>query len=161
MSKIIFYFIFYISILVNAQTGTSPLTEPIVPNEVKAGFDELILGERDPFRKPRYLEELEEQVAEKNAPPQIITEDEKVEAIRRWPIRDYRLVAIMWNIENPKVIVADKRGTLHTMQKNYRLGNKNGIISSIGEGEMVVVEQGVPVVVKIDKPESNGRGRRR
>lgn len=107
-----------------------------------------LLGDRDPFQRPKYIDDLE---ADATATVNIDkTEDERVEAIRRWPLRDYKAKAIMWDIQNPKVIIVDRKGTLHLLKKNYRIGNRSGMITAINEGEIIVTENGIPVVIKIE-----------
>lgn len=106
------------------------------------------LGERDPFQRPKYIDDLESDL-NRNANLDT-TEDERIEAIRRWPLRDYRATAIMWDIQNPKVMIVDRKGTLHLLKKNYRIGNRNGIITAIHEGEIIVTENKIPVVITIE-----------
>ncbi|MBC7754836.1 MAG: pilus assembly protein PilP [Moraxellaceae bacterium] len=106
------------------------------------------LGARDPFQRPKYIDDIE---ADLNRNANLdSTEDERVEAIRRWPLRDYRATAIMWDIKDPKVMVVDRKGTLHLLKKNYRIGNRNGIITAIHEGEIIVTENKIPVVISIE-----------
>ena len=106
------------------------------------------LGDRDPFQRPKYIDDLESDLI-KNANIDT-TEDDRVEAIRRWPLRAYKAIAIMWDIQNPKVMVVDPKGTLHLLKKNYRMGNRNGMITAINEGEIIVTESSIPVVIKIE-----------
>lgn len=106
------------------------------------------LGERDPFQRPKYIDDIE---ADLNRNANLdSTEDERVEAIRRWPLRDYKATAIMWDIKSPKVMIVDRKGTLHLLKKNYRIGNRNGIITAIHEGEIIVTENKIPVVLSIE-----------
>ena len=136
------------------QASDAVLNEQDVQNGIKQLNDmtsnskSFNLGERDPFQRPKYIDELEMD-ASKNADLDAI-EDDRVEAIRRWPLRDYRATAIMWDISNPKVMIVDRRGTLHLLKKNYRIGNRSGIITAINEGEILVTENGMPIVIKIE-----------
>ncbi len=106
--------------------------------------------EPDPFRKPIYLLEIEEEALR----PQTIDGkfiNEKVEAIRRWPLLSYHLIGIIWDVQNPKVMITDPNGKLHLLKRNYRIGDRGGIITSILEGSMTVIQDGVPVVVPLNK----------
>ena len=134
------------------QALDAVVNEQDVQNGIKQlnNSNSLSLGERDPFQRPKYIDDLELD-ASKNANLDS-TEDDRVEAIRRWPLRDYRATAIMWDISNPKVMIVDRRGTLHLLKKNYRIGNRSGIITAINEGEIIVTENGMPVVMKIEGP---------
>ncbi len=121
--------------------------------ELKQGVKQIVqpelgLGERDPFQRPKYIDDIEaDSIRNANLDS---TEDEKIEAIRRWPLRDYHATAIMWDIKSPKVMFVDRKGTLHLLKKNYRIGNRNGIITAITEGEIIITERGIPVVMTIE-----------
>lgn len=109
---------------------------------------ELSNPDRDPFRKPLYILELEE----KSLKPQKTEEvriDDKIEAIRRWPLRDYRLVGVIWDVRSPKAMIVDPSNTMHLLKRNYRIGDKDGIISAISEGTITVIQDNIPVVIDI------------
>lgn len=106
--------------------------------------------DRDPFRKPLYILELEEQI-KKPQKTEVVTIDDRIEAIRRWPLREYKLVGIIWDVSSPKAMIVDPANTMHLLKRNYRIGNKNGIISMISEGGITVVQENIPVVIAIAK----------
>lgn len=110
----------------------------------KPANTEFRLGERDPFAPPKYIKE---KLLVK--PEEVI--DSQMEAIRRWPLSDYRLKGVIWDVKNPKAMIVDKVNTLHLLKKNYRIGNHEGIISQINESEIIVVQKGVPAVLTIDR----------
>jgi Tfp pilus assembly protein PilP len=140
-----------ISMLIFIFTTVAMAQMPVVlPQEAQKGAAQILLGERDPFQRPKYIEEMEQEEATNTVTTELV-EDERVEAIRRWPIKDYKPIAVIWDVQNPKVMVIDRKGTMHLLKKNYRIGNRNGMITSINEGEIVVVENGVPNVMKIEK----------
>lgn len=113
------------------------------------------LGERDPFKRPKYIDDLEIDIPTtdgldgKNI-------DETTDAIRRWPLKMYKPIAVIWDVQSPKVMILDPNKTMHLLKKNYRIGNQNGLITSINEGEIVVTENGIPNVIKIVSSESSG-----
>lgn len=131
----------------SGQIGTPPI---VLPKEVQKGVTQILLGERDPFQRPKYIDDMEEEEVSKAVPVEN-AEDDRVEAIRRWPIKDYKPIAVIWDVQNPKVMIVDRKGTMHLLKKNYRIGNKNGMVTSINEGEIIVVESGIPNVMKIEK----------
>ena len=123
-------------------------TSGILFKHTKSYVGELSNPDRDPFRKPLYILELEE----KNLKPQKTESnriDDKIEAIRRWPLRDYRLVGVIWDVRNPKAMIVDPSNTMHLLKRNYRIGDKDGIISTISEGSITVIQDNVPVVMSI------------
>ncbi len=134
----------------NENPAQKALEAIVNEQDVQNGAKQIVnsLGERDPFQRPKYIDDLESDL-NRNANLDT-TEDDRVEAIRRWPLRDYKATAIMWDIQNPKVMMVDRRGTLHLLKKNYRIGNRNGMITAINEGEIIVTENSIPVVIKIE-----------
>ena len=128
----------------------------ILFKHTKSYVGELSNPDRDPFRKPLYILELEE----KNLKPQKTEAesnriDDKIEAIRRWPLRDYRLVGVIWDVRNPKAMIVDPSNTMHLLKRNYRVGDKDGIISTISEGSITVIQDNVPVVISISGSTNN------
>lgn len=120
----------------------------ILFKHTKSYVGELSNPDRDPFRKPLYILELEE----KTLKPQKTEEvriDDKIEAIRRWPLRDYRLVGVIWDVRSPKAMIVDPSNTMHLLKRNYRIGDKDGIISAISEGTITVIQDNIPVVIDI------------
>lgn len=120
----------------------------ILFKHTKSYVGELSNPDRDPFRKPLYILELEE----KSLRPQKTEEiriDDKIEAIRRWPLRDYRLVGVIWDVRNPKAMIVDPSNTMHLLKRNYRIGDKDGIISAISEGTITIIQDNIPVVMDI------------
>ncbi len=160
MNKLIYLTILTLSFLADAQESG-----PIVnPEEVNVGIQAIqeapLLGERDPFEKPKYIQELEAEAAKAGViDPNENAEDGMVEAIRRYSLGEYRPVAIIWDVKDPKVMITDKTGTMHLLRKNYRIGNKEGIITAINEGEIVVTERGIPRVLGIRNATQNGGNR--
>ncbi len=144
-----------------AKAPAPPVSRPsispasgILFKHTKSYVGELSNPDRDPFRKPLYILELEE----KSLRPQKTEEiriDDKIEAIRRWPLRDYRLVGVIWDVRNPKAMIVDPSNTMHLLKRNYRIGDKDGIISAISEGTITVIQDNIPVVIDISGSSSN------
>lgn len=130
-----------------SRPNISPSTG-ILFKHTRSYVGELSNPDRDPFRKPMYILENEE----KTLKPQKTEEvriDDKMEAIRRWPLRDYRLVGVIWDVRSPKAMIVDPSNTMHLLKRNYRIGDKDGIISAISEGTITVVQDNIPVVINI------------
>lgn len=109
--------------------------------------------EKDPFRKPRNLLDIEEELTR----PKRIQDnqiDEKMEAIRRWPLQQYKLIAVIWDVSNPKAMIADPDGKKHLLKRSYRIGDQDGLITNINEGSITVLQGNVPVVVSLLKEEN-------
>lgn len=68
--------------------------------------------------------------------------DESVEPQRRWALRNYTLVGIIWNVSRPKAMITDKQGALHMFYVKDKIGNNEGQITAIHNGEVVISEKG-------------------
>lgn len=112
-------------------------------------INDMLIGDRNPFMPPRYILEMEYYVEPQRNTPVIDPIDGKMEAIRRWPLNDYQVLGIIWDVKSPKALVRDRNGTLHIVKKNQRIGNSEGLISEINEGELLVVEKGIPRTLKL------------
>lgn len=144
---------------IQSQPNTSVMPQQMTngPTSAPSLGSDIGLGERDPFRPPKYLVDLEYEKSKPPPPPPKAVEpdviDDKMEAIRRWPLEQYKLIAIIWDVKNPKAMIIDSARTMHLLKKNYRIGNREGVITSITEGEIVVTERGVPVTIKLQSNE--------
>lgn len=75
--------------------------------------------------------------------------DESVEPQRRWAIRHYKLVGIIWNVSQPKAMITDRENTLHMFMIKDRIGNNEGQITAIRDGEVVINEKGSEIRLKL------------
>jgi hypothetical protein len=144
------------------QNQTPPAKQEISTGTEEAGLifkhttsyvGDLNSPDRDPFRKPYYILELEEQskkpevkIADESETKRI---DDKMEAIRRWPLQDYKLVGVIWDVKNPKAMIVDPANTMHLLKRNYRIGDRSGVITSISEGSITVIQNNVPVIMEL------------
>ena len=134
-----------------ADTGSNVGSNDYVPKINPYKFTDSYIGditsdEKDPFRKPKNLLDLEEELKR----PKRIQDnqiDEKMEAIRRWPLQQYRLIAVIWDVSNPKAMIEDPDKRKHLLKRNYRIGDQDGLITKINEGS-----NGIPT------PSENSKG---
>lgn len=105
---------------------------------------------RDPFAKPKSLIEKEVESVKPTLDPSVYI-DMRIEAIRRFPLRNYLLVGIIFDVDNPKAMVKDPENNMHLMTTNQRIGNQEGLIVKIERGELVVEEKGKLVTLKLRK----------
>jgi type IV pilus assembly protein PilP len=52
----------------------------------------------------------------------------------------FKLVGILWDVHDPKAMVRSPRGKVFLVRKKTRIGNSNGYVAAIREGEIVVIE---------------------
>lgn len=124
-----------------AQPGTVPGT-PGAPTPTKSGGSELselegflepfiydVVNRRDPFLP--YAEYVPVDTAAPTRP---------MSPAQRFDLDQLRLVGIMWDIRDPKAMFMDPEAEVIVLGRDEGIGNKNGYIASIREGEVVVVE---------------------
>lgn len=75
--------------------------------------------------------------------------DESVDPKRRWALRHYKLIAAIWDVQQPKAIIIDKNDEGNIYYIGERVGNNEGVITAISNGEVTVIEKGVKHVLKI------------
>jgi len=59
---------------------------------------------------------------------------------QRWELEQLRLIGIMWDIKDPKAMFMDPEKDVMILGRDESIGNRNGYIAAIREGEVVVVE---------------------
>lgn len=60
--------------------------------------------------------------------------------LQRWDLDRFNVVAIMWEIRQPKAMVKDPDGKMYMIGKSTKIGRNAGQVVAIREGEVVVVE---------------------
>lgn len=106
------------------------------------------LSARDPFRLP---EELIIKIRQKNANSNVGGLDPSVQAIRRYPLANYNLVGIIWDVKNPKAMFMDRDKAIHMVRVNDFIGNAKGVVVSIQSGAVTVLEGKIPQIIKLAK----------
>jgi type IV pilus assembly protein PilP len=88
-----------------------------------------IVNRRDPFQA--YAEYVP---PEDTGPPRALS------PAQRWDLEQLKLVGIMWDIKDPKAMFLDPEEEVMILGRDESIGNRNGYIAAIREGEVVVVE---------------------
>jgi type IV pilus assembly protein PilP len=105
------------------MTGISELEgflEPFIYDEV---------NRRDPF------------LAYGVAAPTGETEAPRILApIQKFPLSDFRLVGVLWDVKTPKAMVVTSNNELFIVERDQSIGIDNGYVAAIRESEIVVVE---------------------
>jgi type IV pilus assembly protein PilP len=113
---------------------------PVVPqfaSDEQYNYDPT--GRRDPF-KP-YKTYRPAPVVTSTSPGGVVTKvvDES-DPLQRWDLDRFAVVAIMWEVRQPKAMVKDPDGKMFLIGKNTKIGRNSGHVVTIREGEVVVVE---------------------
>jgi type IV pilus assembly protein PilP len=103
--------------------GESPLSSMMQP------YEYLDLGRKDPFQKP---------VLEKPLAPGAF--HGPVLPLQRFSLDQLQLIGIIWDVAHPRAMLKDPQGKIHMLGPNAKIGNQNGYIAAIREGEVVVIE---------------------
>ena len=59
---------------------------------------------------------------------------------QRFALEELRLVGVMWEVKDPKAMFMDPDQEVLVLGRDESIGNRNGYIAAIREGEVVVVE---------------------
>lgn len=91
-------------------------------------------GRRDPFKPFRAIRT--------NDGPASKAENKEpdLEPLQNFDLEQLNVIGILWDVRQPKALVMDSTGKVHTLVKNTKLGRNNGYVAAIREGEVVVVE---------------------
>lgn len=127
----------------SAQPGTpAPPAGEVNPANVAAmantGISELegflepfiydIVNRRDPFQA--YAEYVP--IDENNNRP--------LSPAQKFELEQLKLIGIMWDVKDPKAMFVDPDSEVLVLGRDESIGNRNGYIAAIREGEVVVVE---------------------
>ena len=121
----------------SSAAGAAPAPGAPIPTE--GGIAELegflepfiydIVNRRDPFQPwSEYIPNDDSNASRALSPAQ------------RWELEKLKLIGIMWDIRDPKAMFLDPDQDVMILGRDESIGNKNGYIAAIREGEVVVVE---------------------
>ncbi len=88
-----------------------------------------MVNRRDPF-----LPYAEFMPADDQGPARALT------PAQRFALEEMRLVGVMWDVKDPKAMFMDPEDEVLVLGRDESIGNRNGYIAAIREGEVVVVE---------------------
>lgn len=91
-------------------------------------------GRRDPFRPYRILRVGSDQTGDKGGEAVLL------EPLQTYDIDQLTILGILWDVRQPRALVQDGDGKVHTLVKHTKIGRNNGYVAAIREGEVVVIE---------------------
>lgn len=105
-------------------------------------------GRRDPFFPPMTLTPIiPPGAAGPSVPqaPQAQSPDSRDNVVSDDPLltyylRDYRLIGILWEVQDPKAMVRTPDNRVLTLHLKMKLGRENALVAAIRESELVVIE---------------------
>ncbi len=115
--------------------GAAPTSE-----EVEAGLEYAYspVGKRDPFRS--FLIDEANAAAQKAAAPARPVENLRCGPLCKWDLEQLRLVAIVSGVSSPIAMVESPDGNGYMVRRGAFIGKRNGKVTNIRPGEMVVTE---------------------
>lgn len=116
----------------------APVTQDVVSGGSNSGLAELegflepfiydVPNRRDPFLA------FAEFIPQEEGPLRALT------PAQRYALEELRLVGVMWEVKDPKAMFMDPDDEVLVLGRDESIGNRNGYIAAIREGEVVVVE---------------------
>lgn len=91
-------------------------------------------GRRDPFRPYRVIR------TDSPAKTPEVSVDSLLEPLQRYDLDQLSVMGILWDVRQPRALLRDTEGRIHTVVKNTKVGRNNGYVAAIREGEVVVIE---------------------
>lgn len=114
------------------------MAAPLIPGRMTEGFVYNPEGRRDPFFPFRGVPGKVAPVpVEKAVDP--LSYDPK-DPLQAYQLQEYKLVAVMWDVREPRAMVATPDGKVWTIRQKYRLGKEGAVVAVIREGEIVVAQ---------------------
>lgn len=92
-------------------------------------------GKRDPFKPYRNIRASLDLGKDKRV------QEKDLEPLERYDIEKIQVVAILWEVQNPRAILRTPEGSTHSVVKNSKVGRNFGRVVAIREGELVVQEK--------------------
>jgi type IV pilus assembly protein PilP len=62
------------------------------------------------------------------------------DSLENYDVNQLRVVAILWDVQDPKAMLAGSSKKMFMVHKRSKIGRNSGYVASIREGEVVVVE---------------------
>ncbi len=139
--RLIFTLIFFGTQLLKAETTTTnPPPDPNINSDSAVVERSIIQGfmdpfpydpndKRDPFRPP---------IEDKQLPAGAL--HGPLLPLQRFDLNQLKLMAVIWDVARPKALIKDPEGKTHIIGPNAKIGQKNGYVAVVREGEIVVIE---------------------
>lgn len=122
-----------------ATTAPPDEPQPLTSAQASSGISELegflepfiydIVNRRDPFQAFAEFVPLDDSGPQRPLSP-----------AQRFDLEQLQLIGIMWDIKEPKAMFVDPDKEVLVLGRDESIGNRNGYIAAIREGEVVVVE---------------------
>lgn len=98
------------------------------------GFLEPFIYDEANRRDPFLAYGVTVQQAQESEAPRILA------PIQKFPLSEFRLVAVLWDVKTPKAMVMSSSSELFVLERDQSIGIDNGYVAAIRESEIVVVE---------------------
>lgn len=127
-----------------AATGGDLRSATIKPDVIPVSSDQRV---KSPFMIPNELYiKIKKKIGEK---PNTIDIDDAIEVRLRWPLKDYKLVGVIYDTKKPKAMIADRDGKVHVYREKELIANAGGYVAEINNGEVIIVEKGAEVKLQL------------
>ncbi len=111
---------------------------PVQQTAVSTNPDDFVFdptGMRDPFKPYKAVKPPEKGLGfrEKSV-------SESIDPLQNLDIETLELVAVLWDVKNPRALVKTKSGNTYTIKRDTKIGRNNGVVAGIREGEVIILE---------------------
>jgi len=113
--------------------------QPILPGFNPEGYTYDPTGRRDPFMPFGAKSVLAQPLPMSPSVPSTLLPPSE-NSLSLYDLAQLKVVAIVWDVKDPKAMIMDPKGKLHMLHKDSTIGRNNGFVYAIREGEIVVIE---------------------
>jgi Tfp pilus assembly protein PilP len=118
-----------------SEIPQQPSNQPVQQTAEAPNPDLDVVGIRDPFKPYRQFKP-EPKAGTKAGLPSYDGSD----PLQNVELSAVEVVAVLWDVQEPKALVRTAGGNLYTLKRNTKIGRNNGYVMGIREGEVVIVE---------------------
>lgn len=94
-------------------------------------------GLRDPFFQVR---KGGQQTRPEDEQPSVEMEFNPQDPLQAYPLNEYRLVGVLWDVREPRAMVLTPNGKVYSVRRKIRLGREGAVVAAVRESEVVVVQ---------------------
>lgn len=111
---------------------------PLQQTAVSTNPDDFVFdptGMRDPFKPYKAVKPPEKTIGTREKGV-----SESIDPLQNLDIETLELVAVLWDVKNPRALVKTKSGNTYTIKRDTKIGRNNGVVAGIREGEVIILE---------------------
>ena len=115
-------------------------SKPMEQTAIQNTSDDFVFdstGLRDPFKPFKTIKAPDPRSGTATS-NKVVTEI--LDPLQNLEVETLELVAILWDVKNPRALVKTKLGSTFTLKRDTKVGRNNGVVAGIREGEVIILE---------------------